>query len=491
MRTGSTTALALALTLGLINADAVRCRGQNVDPTRAPVLTVEQATELAARKGSVRIAATELSPEVARALAGFKGELRFDAITALSPEAAAALATCEGNIDLLKLSPLTPPVARALAGHKARMGLAGVKELSPETAEALAAHAGVLDLGVTDLSDAAAAGLAKHSGELRLSALKSLTSLALATRLGRQEWVFLNSVTQVTPDIAAAVCPPENRQKFKNHVQLFIGLTEVSPEVAAVIMAGRGHLSMHALESISDEAAAAWSGPFANIRLFGLKEISPAAVASLAQGGGIFDIRFYGPELSDEAAASLAEVLRSPNHRVVDINGIKKLSSPELAIVALQRPNGGHYSLNGVTEITAAVAAALAACKENINPLPNLATLTSVPLAAKYAAQPGDMVFKKVASLSDDVALALARHKGKIDLSGLQSLSPAAAAAFAARTGELKLDGLREISDDAARSIAKATSPISLKTLDKASPGAIASLKANPMLVLSPQLARP
>lgn len=449
--------------------DGTTCRANNDDPSRAKTLTVEQATALMDRKGSLRPAVTELtSADVAAILAGFKGELRFEALATLTPEAATALAAREGDLDLPKLTMLTPAVAKALAGHKHRLHLPGVTELSPEVAEALATHSGTLTLGVTELSDAAAAALAKHGGSLTLGSLKTLTSLPLAERLGRQEWVSLG-VTRLTPEIATALCPRSNREKFKNHVQFNIAITELPADVAAAIMAGRGHISANSLESISDEAAAAWAGPFANIRLFGLKTLSPAAAASLAKGSGIFDIRGFGPELSDETAAALAKQMQTGPCRMVDLNGLKRLSSPELAVAALRRyRNGPHSTLGGVAEITPEVAAAIAECKENLNPLPGLTSLTSAALAAKYAAQTDDLVFKKLTTIPDDVAAALAAHKGKIDLSGL-----------------------KEISDVAAQSLAKASGPVILTALEKASPAAVAALRANATITLPATLAAP
>jgi len=436
-------AIFLTITLALTSRCLVAA-----DPTRAKTLTVEQATELLKTPNSLRVGATELSPEAAAVLATFKGELRFEALTTLSPETAAALATRSSVIDLPKVSALTSAVAKALATTKGQLQLSGVKELSTEVAKELAAHIGSLALGVTELSDETAAALAKHGGNLRLDQLQSLTSLVLAERLGQQEWLFLGGVTKITPEIAKAICPAENRVKFKNHVQLFIGLTELPTDVAAAIMAGRGHVSANSLETISDEAAAAWSGPFANIRLFGLKKLSPAAGAALAKGSGIFDIRSFGPELSDETAEAIAKQLAAGPHRMIDFNGLKKLSSPAFAVAVLQRyQQGPHSSLNGVAEITDDVAKALAEYKGNLNGLPSLTTLKSASLAAKYAAQPGDLKFAKLTTVSEDVAKALATHKGKLDLSGLQSLSEEAAKVLAKHDGELLLTGLTTLSD--------------------------------------------
>lgn len=437
--------------------------------TRAKELTVEQAKELLKKPNTLRVDVTDLSPEVAAVLATYKGELRFDALATLSPETAAALATRSSLIDLPKISTLTPAVARALATTKGSLNLPGIKVLSTDVAKELAAHTGQLALGVTELSDETAAALAKHGGNLRLDQLKSLTSLVLAERLGQQEWLFLNGVTKITLEIAKAICPPSNLVKFKNHVQLYIGLTELPTDVAAALMAGRGHLSVNSLETISDEAAATWAGPFANIRLFGLKKLSPAAGASLAKGSGIFDIRGFGPELSDETAEAIAKQMAAGPHRMIDFNGLKKLSSPAFAVAALRRyQQGPHSTLNGVAEIIDDVAKALAEYKGNLSGLPSLTSLKSAPLAAKYAAQPGDLKFAKLTTISDDVAKALATHKGKLDLSGLKSLSDEAVKALAKHDGEVTLTGLTTVSESGA-----------------------AALRANQKIMLSPKLKKP
>ena len=201
-------------------------------------MTVEQATELLKRPNALRLGVTELSAEAAVVLAKFPGELRFEALTTLSPEAATALAGREGPLELPKLAVLPPSVAKALSGLKGGLVLPGVKELSAAAAEALAAHVGPLNLGVTELPEEAAAALAKHPGDIRLKSLKSLTSLKLAERLGQQEWVYIDGVSRLSPDIAKALCPPGNLEKFKGHVQFYVGLTELPPDVAAAIIAG-------------------------------------------------------------------------------------------------------------------------------------------------------------------------------------------------------------------------------------------------------------
>ena len=456
--------IALGLLVIVLDADA-----QGIDATRLKTLTAEQATDLVKQSKPLRLAVTELSPEVATVLASSKAELHFNALATLTPESAAALAKREGILGLPKLA-----------------------ELSPAAAKALAPHTGVLMLGLKELSDETAAALAKRAGDTRLDSLTSLTSLVLAERLGRQTVVWLGSVKRITPEIARALNPPADlKARDKDGKQPYrwidIGLTELSPEAAAAVVGSRHGFSMHSLESITPEAATALASPFTNMRMWGLKTISPAAATALAKTRGILDIRMFGPELTDDSARAFAAQMQTGPCPAFDFGGLKKLTVPEFALLVVGRANL-HGGLGGVAELSDDVARALAESKDNLKPLPSLTSLTSAALAAKYARQPGDVNFKKLASLPDDIAKALATHKGKLDLSGVQSLSAEAAKALAGHEGELKLDGVKEISDDAAKALAQAVGAVSLGSLEKVSPAAAAVLKTNTKILLPAKL---
>ena len=477
------------LVVGLAVGPRAVCNGQNVDPTRLKSISAEQAAELIKQGKPLALAVTELSPEVAAILAGAKAELRFAALTELGAEAAAALAKHEGALSFAKLATLTPAVAAALATHPGDLALPAVTTIAPDVAAALAPHPGTLFLGVTELSDEAAA-LAKRAGITRLDALTSLTSLPLAERIGKQTVVSLGSVRRISPEIARALNPPVDLQdKNLGYRWIDIGLTELSPEAAAAVVGSRHGFAMHSLESITPEAATALASQFTNMRMWGLKTMSPATATALAKTRGILDIRMFGPELADDAARAFAAQIQTGQYPAIDFGGLKKLSVPEFAVLVVG-PATLHGGL-GVTELSDDVARALAESKDNLKPLPSLTSLTSAALAAKYAAQGGDVSFKKLASIPDDVAAALATHKGKVDLSGLKSLSVPAATAFAAREGPLLLDGLEELGDDTAAALSKAAGPVSLKRLKKLSPAGRAALTANSKLTLPAAPATP
>jgi hypothetical protein len=413
-------------------------------------------------------------------------------LTALSPAEATALIKEANPPKMVRVAvtELSPEVAAILAGSKSGLRLDALTSITPEVATALAPHAGELVVGVTELSDEAAAALAKHVGDLQFPNLTSLSSLPLAERIGRQTVVGLESVSRVSPEIARALCPPVDlKDKSLGYRWITIGLTEIHPEAGAAIAASRHGFAMPRLESISAEAAASMSGAFLNMRMWGLRTLAPAEAVALATGGGILDIRGFGPEIRDDTAAAMAELIGRRGTRQIDLNGLEKLSSPALAVAALTKKNnrnGPHGSLGGVSEVTAEVAQALAECTEAINGLPALESFTSAPLAARYASQKEPVILKKLTSIPDDVAAALAAHRGKMDLSGLKSLSVPAAAAFATHEGELSLDGLDEISDEAAEALAKAVGQVSVKRLRNLSPAARAALGSNPKISLAP-----
>ncbi len=193
--------IALGLLVIALDADA-----QGMDATRLKALTAEQATDIVKQSKPLRLAVTELSPEVATVLASSKAELQFDALTTLTPESAAALAKCEGHLGLPKLA-----------------------ELSPAAAKALAPHTGVLMMGLKELSDETAAALAKRAGDTRLDSLTSLTSLQTGVRL--------------TANTGNSVPVLDGNKEFQSVAltdgQLLVGRTGNTP-IAANLTAGSG-----------------------------------------------------------------------------------------------------------------------------------------------------------------------------------------------------------------------------------------------------------
>ena len=499
-------------TIALVTLLSVLVQGQvhaqKVDPTRAKTLTAEQATELLKQPNALRLGVTELSPEVAAVLAGFKGTLTFEVLSSLSPAAAAALSPYSGELNLPGLKTLAPDVAaglakrehgslilpgitqvsveaaKALANYKGNVNLAGVKEVTADLAAAFAPHNGMLVLGVTEVSDDTAAALAKHVGGISLGSLARLTSTPLARKLGEQERLLLNSVTSITKDIADALGP---RPGEKKHHVLGIGLKELPADVAESLARGWDLVYFSALLDLSADAAAALAKHRTSHLGFNLLEkLSPEAARSLAHAPTLLVVFYSLKEVSPEVELAMGSGPAS-----WQVWALTKITKAEFA-TALVKRQGPHRELDKVAFLSDEAAGVFAADSsdaafKNIQ-FPGLTSLTHVPLAAKLAIRHKDLKLAKLTALPDNVAKALATHKGKLDLSGLHSLSPDAAKALAGHQGELKLDGVKEISDEASRALAQAVGAVSLGSLEKASPAAAAALKTNTKILLPAKL---
>ena len=506
MTTRLISALSVAALLGGILP--VQTSAQNTDPARAKILSVEQATELLKRPNALRLGVTELAPEAASVLAGFKGTLTFEVLSSLSPAAAAALSPYGGELNLPGLKTLDPDVAaglakrehgslilpgitqvsveaaKAMADYKGNVNLAGVKEVTANLAAAFAPHAGMLVLGSTEVSDDTAAALAKHVGGITLGALARLTSTPLARKLGEQERLSLNSVTSITKDVADALGP---RAGEKKHHVLGIGLKELPADVAESLARGWELVYFTALLDLSADAAAALAKHRTSHLGFNvLEKLSPEAARSLAHAPTLLVVLYSLKEVSPEVELAMGSGPAS-----WQVWALTKITKAEFA-TALVKRQGPHRELDKVAFLSDEAAGVFAAdssdaAVKNMQ-FPGLTSLTHVPLAAKLAIRHKDLKLAKLTAVPDDVAKALASQKGKLDLSGVQSLSAEAAKALAGHEGELKLDGVKEISDEAAKALAQAVGAVSLSNLTTASPEAAGMLKGNAKIALPAKL---
>jgi hypothetical protein len=238
----------------------------------------------------------------------------------------------------------------------------------------------------------------------------------------------------------------------------------------------------------------------------------------------------YGTFVSFDGLTTLspevAEVLITIKHPL-SFNGLTDLSPETAAALAKQTrlPHSGAIEgktghadlrLNGITRLSPAAAEALAAHQGKLL-LHSLETLDSLPLAQKFAREPGElrlgltMLSPAIAAelaknrgenisrfasilrldnierLSPEAAEALAAHEGVLVLNGLTTLEPAVAAALAERvgnrqhgsTGTLILNGLTLISAESATALAKFPGELVLKGITDLTPEAAAALAAH------------
>lgn len=289
---------------------------------------------------------SSLTPEKAREVVAGKlasktdltgSFVRFDGLTTLTPEVAAVLVEVRKPLSFNGLTEMSPETAAALAKHppNEQLGLAhlrlnGIKRLSPQAAEALATH----------------------EGKLLLHSLERLESIPLAQKLAR-DWG-----------------------------EIRLGLTELSPEIAAELAKHRG------THDPKRPGLRRWDGAASILRLDNIERLSPETAEALAAHEGLLVLNGLA-SLDPQVAASLAKRTGNSEHKRDGMN------------------RTGTLVLNGLTSISTETALALAAFK-------------------------GDLVLKGIRELLPEAAAALAKQQGRLYLTGLKTLTPETHAALKA-----------------------------------------------------------
>jgi len=178
-------------TLTVASANALaRYKGARLSLGGLRTLSDDVAAALGACKSArLRLNGVEtLGGVAAESLARIKGDLRLDGLRTLLPETAAGLSKKKkGYLILNGLTELTESSAEVFRGCSCNLDLNGVTALTDAVAVALATTKGDLELnGVIKVSAGCADALArKPKGDLKMDGLTSITSIALARKLGR------------------------------------------------------------------------------------------------------------------------------------------------------------------------------------------------------------------------------------------------------------------------------------------------------------------
>lgn len=277
--------------------------------------------------------------------------------------------TIDGAWDTLDaLTTLTPEVAEVLVKHEGPLSLNGLTELSAETATVLAKHTpsklfGYADLrlnGVKTLSPEAAEALSSHQGKVLLYSLAKLDSIPLAQKLARQWGELRLGLTELSPPVAAELAKHRGTEEDKTRPGVIFRRQDGAASV----------LRIDNISSLSAEAAEALAAHEGVLVLNGLTSLTPAVATSLARRVG--------------------------NSNAVRSNG----SSPTVR-------RAGTLVLNGLETLSTESAAALAAFT-------------------------GELVLKAITELAPACATALAKHPGRLHLTGLTRLSSECYAALQA-----------------------------------------------------------
>jgi len=270
---------------------------------------------------------TSLTVEQAREYAVRKAPLQFNALVAIDAAAAAELAKHEGTICFTALAELSPEAARALAAHKPVKGFGQfdlefrtLRQITPETAAALTAHV----------------------GNLRLPALERLESPELARKLAGQWGELKVGVTELAPEIAAILATNEGvfedrsrpnvvtrRADQSRSVLWFAGLKTLEPASAVALAGHQGVLVLNELTELSPEAAAALARrKGGSLIVNGLERLSPETAAALAAYDGEIALRGLRDPSPEVATALAAHRGRLHLMRGVDVRPVARRPSP-------------------------------------------------------------------------------------------------------------------------------------------------------------------
>jgi hypothetical protein len=210
-------------------------------------LSVETAEALARSKafnGSLP-GLTEISADAAAALGTFAGKkavgnnpntLRLSGLTTLSPEAARGLAAFRGNLELDGLTEIDAETAATLATYAGpKLSLKGLKTISAETAEQLAKAKrwnGML-ASLRSLSDEAAAALAGFEGTGLFISAVPLSDRAVRTLAGfRGSNLYLNAPRLSDEAVRALAAFKGDRLSLAGFEEPPAALAELLPDFA-------------------------------------------------------------------------------------------------------------------------------------------------------------------------------------------------------------------------------------------------------------------
>ena len=282
------------------------------DTRKLESLTVEQARELVAKKQPPLLDSTG-------------SWLSLDGLKTLSPEVAAVLVEPAGQLSLDGLTELSPETAVVLAKHKPVGGFG---------------HADLRLNGLKTISSAVAEALAAHQGMILLHSLEKLDSMPLAKKLAAQWGELRLGLTELSPEIAAELAKNAGVAEDKTRPGVIHRRADRAPSV----------LRLDNLWSLSPETAEALSKHSGVLVLNGLVSLDPLVATSLAKRTGTLVLNGL-PSLSTEAATAIAEF---PGELV--LKAITELPPDAAAALAKHK---GRLHLTGLTVISPETRAAL------------------------------------------------------------------------------------------------------------------------------------
>ena len=347
---------------------------------------------------------------------------------------------------------ITPKKASELARQHPVLTLLKVSELSPDVARSLVTEYEDTFLtfpSLEKLDVQAAKALSHRPGYLRLWGLKTLTpevAASLGSHAGQD--LELTGVREISPEVARALAGGKRWA-------VGLGLRSLSVEVAAELSNFQGELFFSDLETLSNDAAKAFSHHRNYLDLGKAKISAEVAETLLLHDGdvGMMGVKRLEPGVGDILARHTSEI---------------RLMLEEIDSVTLARK--------------------MFAANHGSSSVCNLRTM-SPEIAAEFARRdPGSL--ENLSSLSPEAAKELARCEYDIDLPALTRLTPDLAKALTDRKAAVYLTGIKSLEGAdgvrVAEVLASTPAPVYLEFLERVSPAALAALRKKNSITLSP-----
>jgi hypothetical protein len=260
-----------------------------------------------------------------------------------------------------------------------------------------------------------------------------------------------HEITEVTPEMAAEMAryegeiwlcvtelSPEAAGLLAEHTGLLslTGITSLTPEIARELAKHRGPLALDRLVDLPLDVAREFAASSAALSFGRLASVDPEAIQALAAG-----------TLHPEYGVKFGR--RTREFGGLDLNWLRQVT-PELARAIATHPR--NIGLNGLQELSPEVARELAADRR------------------------GFLELRGVVAISEESARLLGSTSAGLILSGIQRLTPGAAAGLAQTGGGLFLNGLRFLSVEAAQALATHRGHLGLLGVTQADEGAIEAL---------------
>lgn len=466
-------------------------------------ISAREAQKLAEHKAALTLSVQSVSKSTAKALAKHRGpRLALGPLVELSPDAAKELQRYPGELELRFATSLSPDIATILSGHKGpRLSLnLRNQDIVNESLSALAKHSKPLSFHTNkNTPQSALKALSTHTGPLILSGCETLRPLqaeAFVDRVGDLSLPQLRSMSFETAQVFSR----------KTGVRLHCPLTDFDDAVARMLAkSSRLELALNFTQIPQGTLKSLASGP---VNFFVKeKQASKSVLACLANSTGRIEIEgkpswtfdsvsalapFTGKLILHkvpEGSSNLYSAQSQWSCKALTINDCQQMT---IAMAQNLRKLTGTIEFRNIPKLDSNLTTAFAIynCKsllitdigqsspEALKHLPLSSprfklghfNKLSAELLKVVAGDKKDLKLSYWEKLTPQAAQALASHRGRLYLNGLKELTPEAALALSNHNEVLVLGGLTRLTPELARNLSLHRGELALNGIREMTP---------------------